>query len=151
MKRVYRTTVIHEDLKSSIKKITNDQIWIVLSEGWCGDAAQSLPVIAKIAELSEKIDLRILLRDENTHIIDAHLTNGSRSIPKIIAIDKLTMEELFTWGPRPKEFQEMVMAHKTHPKESDAEFNKQLHRKYTLDKTESLQLEFLQLVNSAIN
>ena len=151
MKRVYRTTTVKEALENSIDKITKHQIWVVLTEGWCGDAAQSLPAIAKIAELSEKIDLRILLRDKNTNIIDAYLTNESRSIPKLIAIDKLTYEELFTWGPRPKEIQKMVIEHKKNPTESDAEFNEQLHRRYTLDKTESLQLEFLQLIKSTIN
>lgn len=147
MKRVYRTTTVQEDLKNAINNIAKNQIWIVLTEGWCGDAAQSLPAIAKIAELSEKIDLHILLRDENTNIMDAYLTNGSRSIPKLIAIDKITSRELFTWGPRPKEIQEMFIEHNTNPTASDGEFNEHLHRKYTLDKTHSLQEEILGILN----
>ena len=149
MKRVYRTTLINDDLKEKLESLEKSQIWLVLSEGWCGDAAQNLPAIARIAELSDKIDLRILLRDKNLHIMDAYLTNGSRSIPKIIALDEESFEEIFTWGPRPSVLQKMVMSQKENPLMSNEEFNEYLHKQYTLDKTQSLQQEFTQLIRKA--
>ena len=60
---------------------------LVLAEGWCGDAAQILPVINKIAEYSSLIDLKVVCRDENPELMDQFLTNGSKSIPKVIIID----------------------------------------------------------------
>ena len=146
MKRVYRTTQITEDFKDIISTISKKQIWIVLTEGWCGDAAQSLPGIAKVSELTENIDLRILLRDENPEIMNAYLTDGSKSIPKLISLDSETHAELFTWGPRPKELQKLVIDHIKNPHLSNAEFNEQLHMKYTIDKTNSLQKELADLI-----
>lgn len=149
MKRVYRTTKIQEELESTISKITSKQIWVVMTEGWCGDAAQSLPAMARISELSDKIELRILLRDENLEIMDRHLTNGGRSIPKLIALNSESLDEIFTWGPRPKVFQDMVMEHKQNPVETYEAFNNRLHRQYTEDKTISLQKELDELITGA--
>ncbi len=77
------------------------QKWLVLTEDWCGDSAFLLPVAERIARDAEHIELRILPRDENLDLMDQHLTNGGRSIPKLLAFDAETAAELFTWGPRP--------------------------------------------------
>jgi hypothetical protein len=151
MKRVYRTTLIGDELKESISSIDRKQLWLVLSEGWCGDAAQNLPAIARMAEQNENIELRILLRDENPEVMDAYLTNGSKSIPKLIAFDDESKQELFTWGPRPAFFQNMVLHQKANPKMSSEEFNEWLHREYTLDKSLKLQEEFLSLLHLSLN
>jgi hypothetical protein len=142
MKRVYRTTKISSELQQVIKSIEHKHLWVGLSEGWCGDAAQNLPAIARLAELNEQIDLKILLRDENPELMDGYLTNGSRSIPKVIVYDQTAGRELFTWGPRPMFFQDMVMENKRNPKMPSADFEEHLHREYTKDKTQKLQSEF---------
>lgn len=101
-RRVLKTTVIPEELKQLLKQISN-QYWLVITEGWCGDSAQQLAVLVKIAEASEnRIHLKMLLRDENPELMDAFLSHGNRSIPKLIAFNE-TNELLFTWGPRSNE------------------------------------------------
>ena len=82
-------------------------IWLVLTEGWCGDAAQNIPVIEKIAAESARIETRYILRDENPGLMDQFLTGGARSIPKLIALDAETLEVLGTWGARPLEAQQL--------------------------------------------
>ena len=151
MKRVFRTTLISEDLKDIFEKIDRRQLWVVLSEGWCGDAAENLPAIAKLIELTDKIDLRILLRDENPELMEAYLTNGNRSIPKLIVLDDKTKTELFTWGPRPKLFQDMVLKLKIDPQMSPDAFYEVLHKEYNIDKTISLQKELYELVAKNMN
>ena len=132
MKRVFKTTLVNEDLKSAIKNLDKKMIWLVLTEGWCGDAAQNLPAMSRISELSDHIELKILLRDENPDIINAYLTNGGKSIPKLIALDAENLHELFVWGPRPEKFQFLVMEHKHNPKLPNEEFQLFLHKEYTL-------------------
>jgi hypothetical protein len=151
MKRVYRTTKIDEELKAIIEQIDYKQLWLVISEGWCGDAAQSLPAIARIAEQNDNIDLKILLRDENPEIMSAYTTNGSKSIPKLIALDERTKAELFTWGPRPKELQDLVLEQKMDKKMDQEALNIWLHREYTQDKTQKLQKEMKSLLKLALN
>ena len=73
----------------------------IRDRGWCGDAAQILPVINKMAEVSDKIDLRIVLRDDNENLMNLFLTNGTKSIPKLIIIDKATNKVINDFGPRP--------------------------------------------------
>ena len=143
MKRVYRTARIIPELEDHIKSINTPQEWIVLTEGWCGDAAQSLPLIARLAELNDQIKLTIVLRDENLELMDRYLTNGSRSIPKMIVFDVASGKELYSWGPRPEPLQELVMEHKRNPVVPKEQFDEQLHRTYTDDKTNSLQQELL--------
>lgn len=91
-----------EELRSVIRVIEDSQLWMVLTEPWCGDSAFLLPVIAEAASLSEEVTLQILPRDENLDIMDQYLTGGSRSIPKLVTFSEAG-KELFTWGPRPDE------------------------------------------------
>jgi hypothetical protein len=90
-----------DDLQDAMDAIEEPQLWMVLTEPWCGDSAFLLPVIAEAAQRSENVTLRILLRDDNLDVMDQYLTGGSRSIPKMAAFAE-DGEELFTWGPRPE-------------------------------------------------
>jgi hypothetical protein len=82
---------------------------LALSEDWCGDAVNTLPVIARLAE-EAGWDMRVMGRDENPDLMDAHLTNGrSRSIPVVIVYDE-AFNEIGWWGPRPGEIQSWVMS-----------------------------------------
>lgn len=83
--------------------------FLVLSADWCGDAANLVPVIGKLANLTSNLDMRLVDRDENPDLRDSHLTNGrSASIPVVIVLDE-NFEELGWWGPRPSELQAWVM------------------------------------------
>lgn len=95
-----------EKLREALDEIDTPQLWMVLTENWCGDSAFCLPVIAEAAGRAEQVTLRILPRDENLDIMDQYLTDGSRSIPKLVAFDAESGEERFVWGPRPQGAQE---------------------------------------------
>jgi hypothetical protein len=81
---------------------------LVLAEDWCGDASNTVPVLARLADLAPGLELRILRRDEHPDLMSRYLTNGSRSIPIVIALDR-DFRELGHWGPRPAELQRWVM------------------------------------------
>jgi hypothetical protein len=148
MERIYKTTQISEELASMLLNIKEKQTWYVITEAWCGDSAQSLPFIAKLADLAGgKISLSIFLRDENPEWIEKYHTNGSKSIPKLISFDE-NGKELFTWGPRPKEAQEILLAWKANPNgRTWEEFEKELHTWYAKDKTVAIQKEFEAILN----
>jgi hypothetical protein len=134
-----------EELIEAVIGIDEPQLWMVITETWCGDSAQNLPIIAKTAELNDKIDLRILLRDSNTNIIDHYLTNGtSRSIPILVAFD-LYGNEIFKWGPRPDTAKTLVTNLK-HDGFSKEEFNQQLHLWYGRNRGKELESELLQIL-----
>lgn len=122
--------------------------WLVLTEAWCGDSSQVLPVIDLMAEASSRIKLRILLRDEHLGLMDHYLTQGGRSIPKLIAVDPKGTE-LFTWGPRPKAAQEMVWSNKALPSAEqlpkEAIYAK-VHAWYAADKGIQVQREIATLL-----
>ncbi|MCU0391582.1 MAG: thioredoxin family protein [Thermoflexibacter sp.] len=147
MERIYKTTQISETLTSILLNIKEKQTWYVITEAWCGDSAQSLPVIAKLADLAgEKVRLSIFLRDENPEWIEKYHTNGSKSIPKLISFDE-SGRELFTWGPRPKEAQEILLEWKANPHGRTWEdFEKELHTWYAKDKTIAIQTEFEEIL-----
>ena len=102
MNRIDKHYTVSEELKNIILQINEPQTWMIISETWCGDSAQNIPFIAKMAELNSKIKLAIILRDANPAIMDLYLTNGTRSIP-IFILFNANGEELFRWGPRPRE------------------------------------------------
>ncbi|TMM32423.1 thioredoxin family protein [Polaribacter aestuariivivens] len=149
MKRLDKTIKITEETIQEFQKITEPQTWLVITEGWCGDAAQNLPVISKIADINSKINLKIVLRDENLELMDLFLTNGGRSIPKLIALDTEN-NILFTWGPRPTVATNMVIDYKAKNGSLDAQFKQDLQVWYNKDKGKSVQKDFTDLVKNTI-
>ena len=134
MRRLDKTTKVSDSISGRIKNIRGSQTWLVLTESWCGDAAQSMPIINKLAEISDKIDHRILQRDEHPELMNAFLTNGSQSIPKLIAIDSVTNKLIGEWGPRPSIATEMVNSYKTEHGSLSPEFKQDLQVWYNKDK-----------------
>jgi hypothetical protein len=145
MNRLDKTVELIPELKEVIEQINAPQTWMVLTEGWCGDAAQIIPVFDKIAQLNSNIKLKFLLRDENPQLMDQYLANGkSRSIPKLIVVDE-NNEELFNWGPRPRALQEMFYHMKANAINNET-IKEEMHRWYTKDKTITTQKEILELL-----
>lgn len=107
MKRLNKTIQINATTIAEIKKINEPQTWLVLTEGWCGDAAQNLPVIHKIAAANKQINLQLVLRDDQEDLMNLFLTNGAQAIPKLLILDKQN-NVLQTWGPRPTIATKMV-------------------------------------------
>jgi len=132
MKRLDKTFKLDEEVKQKVKTIENKVTWVVLTEGWCGDAAQNIPIINKIAEENENIELKLVLRDENPELINEFLTNGNQSIPKLIQIEdgKVTKK----WGPRPSIATKMIADYKAEHGVVDAEIKKDLQLWYNKDK-----------------
>ncbi|MDP3441545.1 MAG: thioredoxin family protein [Ignavibacteria bacterium] len=146
--RINRTYEISENLKNVLDKLEITQNWILITEDWCGDSAQNVPYIAKIANYSSKINLRILARDQNLDLMDKYLTNGARAIPKLIAFDEQG-DELFQWGARPKEAQDLVTQLKNEGK-SKTEFLEALHLWYGKNRGKNLETEFLEILQKLI-
>jgi Thioredoxin len=129
----------------AVEQIVAPQTWLVLTEGWCSNSAQIVPVLDKIVPLNSNIELKFLLRDENTGLMDWYLTNGkSRSIPKLIAVDE-NSAELFNWGPRPKVLQEMCYHMRADGIDNDT-IKEEMHKWYAHDKTITTQKEILELL-----
>ena len=145
MQHLATSIKLEESLVALIEGIETNQNWYVLTEAWCGDAAQNIPVIAKIAESTPKINLRFLLRDENPEIMNLFLTDGGKSIPKLFSLDE-EAQLLFTWGPRPEGAQNLFLEHKSNPVMSFTEFVVHINNWYDTDKTVSIQKEFAALL-----
>ncbi len=137
--RLDKTFEPESETRELFSQINNPQQWIVLTETWCGDSAQIVPVIAKLAQLNSKIDLKILLRDSNPDFMDLYLTNGGRAIPKLIVYDG-NNEELFTWGPRPVAARDLFLKLKSEGMEKN-EINKELHLWYGKNRGKEVEKE----------
>lgn len=150
MTRLNKTIVVSNQLVEIISGIPFNMTWVVIAEAWCGDAAQNIPYIAKLAEASANVDLRIVLRDENPEFMDNYLTNGGRSIPKVVIFKTDGLEELTTWGPRPEIIQQQILAYKkdTSPEQDYQKFVESIHAWYTKDKNQALEAELIFLFES---
>lgn len=109
MQRIGKTTKLLPELLQTLQHIKQPQLWVIITETWCGDAAQCLPIIHLMAEANPNIQLKIVLRDQHPELMNQYLTNGARSIPKLISFDEKGEQEIFNWGPRPKGAQELAM------------------------------------------
>lgn len=145
MKRLDKTSKLTEETVGKLKEVKEPQRWLVLTEGWCGDAAQNLPVINKLAEENPNIDLKLVLRDENLELMDNFLTNGGRSIPKLIALNEKN-DVLFTWGPRPSVATKMIADYKEANGTVDAKVKEDLQVWYNKNKGENVQEDILSLL-----
>jgi thiol-disulfide isomerase/thioredoxin len=150
MKRLDKQTKLSEDALGKTKRIQKDFTWLVLTESWCGDAAQTLPVINKFAEANEKINLKVVLRDENEDLMNQFLTNGSKSIPKLIVLDNSSNEVVGSWGPRSEMAAKMVIDYKNKNGKIDDQFKIDLQNWYNSDKGANIEKELLDLINALI-
>lgn len=148
MNRLNKTIQLTDDLENAVSNISEKQHWVLIAEFWCGDCAQNLPLIGKMAAISNgKIELKIIQRDENPIWLEKYHTNGARSIPKLIAFDK-DGNELFKWGPRPQGAQLILEDWKSNSSSKNwDDFEKELHTWYAKDKSTSIQNEFYNIFN----
>jgi hypothetical protein len=106
---VWRRAVVPEEFVRRVAALGEAWHLLVLSEDWCGDAVNLVPLVARLAEACPNIlDLRLFPRDQNLDLMDAHLTGRSRSIPVVILLDE-QYAECGWWGPRPAELQQWVL------------------------------------------
>lgn len=146
MNRLEKTIQITNEVTQSLQNLQSHYIWLVISEGWCGDAAQLVPIIHKMAELSEKIDFRIVLRDENEALMNQFLTNGGKAIPKLLILDAETLTVLSDWGPRPEGAKNLILDYKAQYGVVDETAKTELQKWYLHDKGVSTQNEIMALV-----
>ncbi len=146
MRRWDKTAKVSDAMKTKIESIDKKVTWLVISESWCGDAAHIMPIINKVAELNDAIDYKIVLRDENEALMDQFLTNGGKSIPKLIMLDSETNAVLGTFGPRPTVATKMVQDYKAEHGMLTPEFKEDLQRWYNKDKGQSLIEDLVNLL-----
>jgi len=146
MNRVDKTAVLNEAFIQELKKLNKSYQLLVISEGWCGDAAQIVPLFHKMTQFApENFSLRFVLRDKNLPLIDAHLTNGGRAIPVLLLLDA-EGELISKWGPRPDVLQHLLDQWKTEISDM-FELAERLHLWYAKDKTQTTQQELTALIS----
>lgn len=138
MKRWDKTLKISDDNKKKVLEFNHSITWLIITESWCGDAAHVIPVLNKLAELNDNIDLKIVLRDENLELMDMFLTNGGRAIAKLIMIDNESGEVLNTFGPRPSEATALVNNYKAEHGKLTPEFKEDLQVWYNKNKGQNI-------------
>ena len=147
MTRLDKTIQLSHETLLALKKNDKPITWLVLTEGWCGDAAQTLPVINKIADESDLITLKIIFRDEHEELMSHFLTNGGKSIPKLLVLNSEN-EVLNTWGPRPDKASKMVQDYKNTHGQLDAAFKQELQVWYNKNKGVNIQENMVGLLTN---
>jgi len=147
MKRWDKTLKINQDAQEQLEKFNKKVTWLVLTESWCGDAAHVIPVMHKMADLNSKIDMKVVLRDENEELMNQFLTNGGKAIPKLIMIDNESGEVLYSYGPRPTDATQLVNDYKAEHGQLTPEFKEDLQRWYNKDKGQTAVKDLMTLLN----
>jgi hypothetical protein len=143
MNRWVKTGELNPILAAFIQGVNRPQTWIIIAEPWCGDAAPALPFLVKLTELNPLIQYDIQLRDAEPFLINLYLTNGGKSIPKLIVRDE-TGQDLFTWGPRPQAAQQLMENLRDAGVEK-LDISAQLQNWYNADKGTAMQKELMEL------
>lgn len=151
LKRLDKTVAITAHHIEKLKALKKEYIWLVISEGWCGDAAQLLPIFNKMALESSKIDFKIVLRSDHENLMNLFLTNGTKAIPKLIIIDKETGSLLGDWGPRPKGAADLILNQKKKFGFISDEAKSELQLWYLHDKGISTQNEIIEMIQAKEN
>jgi len=144
---IYERVSISPEILEEARRIPGTWHLLALSEDWRGDAVNLLPVLARLTEEVAGLDLRVLSRDQNPDLMDAHLTDGkSRSIPVVLLLDEDYVERGW-WGPRPGPLQEWVV--KEALSLPSGERYKRVRRYYAKDQGRTMLGELLSLMDPA--
>ena len=136
-------------MSALLARLPDGMTWLVLTEPWCGDSAQCLPCLVTMADQQPHISLYLVLRDDNLDLMDQYLTDGKRSIPRLVAFDA-DGQELFQWGPRPAAAQEVFAAAKAEGL-AKPEILERLHLFYGRNRNAALEDEFVTLLNTFLD
>ncbi|MEY4973949.1 MAG: hypothetical protein RLZZ55_737 [Bacteroidota bacterium] len=147
MNRLNKTITIPTELSELIAQKAQHWTWLIITEPWCGDAAQCVPALEKLALCSSNIQTKYILRDENPEVMDAYLTNGGRSIPKLICLDE-QLQEVFTWGPRPDVIQAVMNDLKANGVTEIAQIVEAIQKAYNDNKQAGIYEELAAVLNS---
>ena len=145
MNRLEKTIEVTPETKVKLQNLDKKYIWLVLSEGWCGDAAQIVPEIHKMADVTDKVELKIALRDDNDALMQHFLTNGGKAIPKLIVLDAETLDVVLDWGPRPHSAKQLILDYKATHGVVDEPAKIELQKWYLHDKGISIQNEIVEM------
>ncbi|WP_413532091.1 thioredoxin family protein [Empedobacter brevis] len=146
MNRIYKTFKLNPAQEKRVESPANNFKLLVITEGWCGDASQIIPVVEKLAN-TLNVSTHYVLRDENLELMEKYKTNGAASIPIIIGVNE-DNEEIFRFGPRPKAGMEMLARFKNNPdKYSADDFHEDLQKYYNTNKGEDIVNEILDLID----
>jgi hypothetical protein len=146
MKRLNKTAAVNPELTELVENTGINMHWLIITEAWCGDAAQNIPYLAKLGNSASNVKLSLVYRDEHPELMADYLTNESKSIPKLAIFDE-SFEPLAAWGPRPAEVQEMVMNYKNQldPKPNFDDFAASVHKWYNANKNQMLEQELFSI------
>jgi len=146
MKRLDKTLKIGEEEVRKINSLDKKVTWLVLTESWCGDAAQTMPMMNKVADLNKNISFKVILRDQNLEIMNRFLTNNTMGIPKLIMVENATGDVIGTWGPRPKSATRLVKDYKKEHGALTPEFKEELQVWYNKDKGQGTLNDLMELL-----
>ncbi len=147
LNRLDKTITIAASVAAKLQQLKGQYIWLVISESWCGDAAQILPILHKMSETTPAVDLVVVFRDQNNELMEEFLTNGGKAIPKVLVLNKGTLEVLADWGPRPDGAQKAVDDYKAANGQFDDQGIVELQKWYAKDKGVAVQKEMEQLMS----
>lgn len=144
--RITPTISVLPQLQAALQKLTGHYIWAIITEGWCGDASHTVPLLEAVAQASGgHLTTRYFLRDAHPDFIDQYLTNGGRAMPIAVVLRADSRTEAAVWGPRPAPLQALMQdlkARETPTKELIAQVNAW----YEADATRTTQQELLAMV-----
>ncbi|PQL94437.1 thioredoxin family protein [Apibacter adventoris] len=150
LSRIHRndkTLVLEESVIKQLASLSHKINILVISEGWCGDASQIVPVINKMVRCTDKLDIRLVFRDENERLINQYLTNGGKAIPIVILINAETFQEIAHWGPRPQPCTPFLQKYKSDPQHySHDDFAIDIQNFYNQDKGHTISKELTRLI-----
>ncbi len=147
MKRLDKTIKIKNDIAKKFQNYKGDLTWLVLTESWCGDAAHSMPVMNKLAQLNPNIEFKVVQRHENVELMNEFLTNGKMAIPKLIVYDNNKNEVINNWGSKPSKVVEMIEDIKKIQDTLTSEFKIELQVWYNKDKGNNISEDLSKLLN----
>lgn len=149
MQRIKKTAALSPAALELLGQLNKPVYWLVITENWCGDSAQSTPIMELMAEASNgKIELRFIYRDANPDLMNAHLTGTSMSIPKVIQLDS-DFKVIGSWGPRPDKAHQLVIRLRSNPA-TEHTYSEELQKWYTQDKQVGIEAGLMELVRVAV-
>ncbi len=150
MKRLDKTMKLSPENKTFLSSIIEPVYFLIITESWCGDAAQTMPMMNKVAQAAG-VPFKVVLRDENMELMDQFLTNGSRSIAKLILVDQQSHLPIATWGPRPAGATALVAAEKAKKGTLSPEFKQELQNWYNKDKGKGTEKDLVEMLTAVNN
>jgi thiol-disulfide isomerase/thioredoxin len=98
LRQARKDLLLEESAGSRLAGLSRKVHVLAIAETWCGDVRRHAPVLQRLADGADRVEVRFVARADAPEVFKRYRTNGGEAIPKFVFFNDRFVET-GNWGP----------------------------------------------------